>query len=742
MTDAIEGQIATPPPTPSIAEKGGVGVGAKRGRECEGDERDGAKRAAASPSSNTPWLMLCAATAAQIVAELFPEGPADAQGLDTDRQRLLERVAAHLHNEALSCAEMLAWITALARVVSRIHPSSPLVAAILAPKKTWWSRDTSLMIEFRILLENLASVNQAFVVPILRMLVHSMRQGTVSPAVGGGVCICLPGVWVVTSGRPDESQASLSTKFDHIHAILASILRLVPSAPALLTPLLHDHYPHKTESLRDNMWFLKNVMRITHFAPVLLVQAWELALDKLVAMDADIQSSLENLDDEAYDAVFKECFQFNEDMDHIMQSDDDDVHSSTRRTFAAAGKHRAMTDLDDGELSMNTLYETDSDDSDSDDESDARSDTSSTSTSTDDSDAFHPIVTDFREMATKLDSALHFLLHEITRFHAAHVADPELLDSFFAALLHAFERTLLPTHRCRYVQFLYFHGASLDARWRERFAVLLVQRAFDATAPALLRVAAVSFLSGFVGRARFLERAFLVNVVKVLTCWAVRYVEEHETAHTSPNLKRDGVFYHVVQAILYIFCFRWRELVRGEEGDAGPQLPVEMQGFQRIVISRFAPLQMCTKSIVSEFARITHKLDILYCYTLMRRADGTRGAPVHENDPACNASSHSSADLTATQRQTGPPSVFVVEEAVEAVFPFDPCHLRLTRGIIATSYAEWQDDDEDEIEAGGLSAFVGGGLVGSRSFETDVTEMLASSLDHVLGFHSLRDEVY
>ncbi|KAJ3062764.1 hypothetical protein HDU98_001386, partial [Podochytrium sp. JEL0797] len=264
------------------------------------------------------------------------------------------------------------------------------------------------------------------------------------------------------------------------------------------------------------------------------------------------------------------------------------------------------------------------------------------------------------------------------------------------------------------------------------FLVFLAQKSFDPSTPSILRVAAISYLSSFISRAAFLDTASLLQCLRLLTAWALQYVESNETSKTYPDLKKDHVFYSVVQAILYIFCFRWQEIVGASassvaEGQGGyGQLPVEMTGFQRIVMSKFAPLQICTKSIVAEFASITHKLDILYCYNLMAKKSGSSTESDHKPK---ESSSEMAAQVEAQQQQQQ--SFFITTETLEAFFPFDPLNLQLSRKFIQASYVEWRDEN-DEMDADEKEKYLGVGSFGSDC----ISDALSVSLEQMLTFSS------
>ncbi|ORY52528.1 RNA polymerase I-specific transcription initiation factor RRN3 [Rhizoclosmatium globosum] len=674
-----EAQLASPPLTPLIVKSNTIKRPIDEAEAVSADADEGTLSKRFKSESSPEQLLADAFSSAESESSLHFE-------------HIVRLIRPRTTKKEADPASLLRWISTLSRFVSKMQASaSLLVDAILA--LDWCSKDAEFIAEYRHLLENLVSANASFVQPVLKMLVSSFRSVQVK----------------------DESPALLSAKFDHIHSILAGILHLIPSAPSLLTHIVTDNFPHKSESVEDNMWYLKNCMRIVSYAPVLQNSVWLLVIDKLVQIDVEIQTSLDNLDEDEYDTVLQHCFDFDG-----AELDSPDLLASPN-TFASAGKAKEVED--DMELSMDALYE-------SDNESDSESETSESADEedSDDEDGGAPalIITDFREMAGKLDSMLQFMMQQVVSLHQAGNAaqEHEMLESFFSMLLVGFERTVLPTHKCRYTQFLYFKACSLSPKWCEAFLVFLAHKSFDASTPSIIRVSAIAYLSSFISRAAFLDTGSLLQCLRLLTAWALQYVEANETHKTFPDLKKDHVFYSVVQAILYIFCFRWQEIVGASassvsnQGGYG-QLPVEMTGFQRIVMSKFSPLQICAKSIVTEFARITHKLDILYCYNLMNKKSDKE------------SSSEASKDTQPQQNQQQQ-SYFLTSETLEAYFPFDPCNLQMTRKFIQDSYAEWKDEEEEAEKERENK------LLAAGSFGSDFSDALSTSLNHILSFSSPR----
>ncbi|KAI8613583.1 RNA polymerase I-specific transcription initiation factor RRN3 [Chytriomyces sp. MP71] len=488
--------------------------------------------------------------------------------------------------------------------------------------------------EFRALVENLVSAHAFLVQPVVGAFVAALRNGP----------------------------ATLSIKYDRIHNVLSSVIRLIPTGLTFMTTILNEYFPHKTEDVADNVWYTKNLMRIVSYAPVLRNAVWAIVIDRMMQMDVEIQGALEKLDEEEYSTVLAHCFEIDS---------------------ASVDPEMISFILDENNEEDDAESASDEEEVDDEDEDDDEDD--------DDEDA-PVIVSDFRKMSGRLDSMLHYLMTQVTEvFNSSAAITNEESFEFFSVLLQIFERTVLPTHQCKYVQFLYFHATSLSQSCTEHFLVRLAQRTFDTGSPALLRVAASAYLSSFVARAKFVRPDNVMYCIKMLNSWALSYVEEYE-----PTLKvtsggvvvmegggkmQHTVFYAVVQALLYVFCFRWREIVDSSVGVGSGGVPAEMNGFQRIVMSKFAPMSVCSRTVVAEFARITHKLDMMYVYAHM---------------------------------QGQQPMEVAAGEYLEAFFPFDPCHLLLSKRLIERHYNEWSEEEETAASS------VPNGGAGGKGFDSDV----------------------
>ncbi|KAJ3356982.1 hypothetical protein HDU83_009152 [Entophlyctis luteolus] len=570
---------------------------------------------------------------------------------DADRQQASRLRAIHVQLPSPSRSPSPGALTA------RSSPAAPPVAAVRILLSANWSAWPKYAVnEFRHDLEILVSANTTHVHTVLSMLVSTFRVDH-------------------SFNQPHESVSISRAAFDNVHSVLSSILRLIPNAVVMLPPLISEFFPHKSESIDTNVWYLKNAIQIASYAPVLESTIWSLAIDRLVQIDAEIQTALDNLDEVEYDSVVEHCFDCNQENLEMSEFQAiQDASNLTTQMFQDSQRDPSIFEPSDYvnvcDRESCPDYQDDSETAFSDD---------SIEYSDEFSEPLMRIVSDFRRMSGLLDSMLKILMEQVLQMHEASVKDSSIyMDSFFAeTLLPAFARSVLPTHKCRYTQFLLFKACALNASCGDAFLGFAAEKTLDAHAPAGLRIAAVGYLGSFIARAKFLDNDSLRSSLILLNSWAVQYVEDNESRSAPPDLVRDRVFYAIVQTVLYVFCFRWKEIMSHNDGCA--KLPVELTGLQRVVMSRFSPLQVCTEAVVTEFANLTHKLEVLYCFSIMDGKSRDFRRKLLPEELQKN-------DLNRF-------SDFAISGTIDAFFPFDPCNLPMCSKLIADVYNEWHDDE-------------------------------------------------
>ncbi|BFZ61950.1 DNA independent RNA polymerase I transcription factor [Saitoella coloradoensis] len=537
--------------------------------------------------------------------------------------------------DAPSSSQLRQILGALTNHVSRLDSSaSILVRAIIGCH--WAGRDDLFVGAYVRFLGNLVSAHAGYIPLVTHMLVQHLSLVPIS------------------LGRlPNHDPVPRSLIHDRAHFALQYILELVPTATPSLMPVLSAEFPHKSENKLAQVTYVTNLLRVLQYAPVLRGQVMNLLIDKIIQIDVEIQVNLDELDDEH----------------EILEEDvPNGISDANFMATAKEGPHAQL---------LAEIAEADAADLDEDDDED-----------------LEMSVQNIKDMVDKLDCMLMVMFDYLT---PTFLSEPALLtpggimnsevfsDISFEHLLQAFDTTILSTFRSRYTQFIIFWASQTSPRFIDAFLGVAIERALDPSRPQIARQAASAYVASFVARAKKLDRPAVRTVVGMLCTWLHTYIEDREEECVGADVGKFGGFYAVVQAVFYIFCFRWRELkgddeenedvMEGEDGETDKWAP-GLEVLNRAILSRFNPLKVCSPVVVSQFARVANHLGLLYAYSVMEQNRRLGGAGNYMN-----------ANLN---------------KEVESYFPFDPYRLKRSQGYVKDMYVEWQNipglDDEDEDE--------------------------------------------
>ena len=352
-----------------------------------------------------------------------------------------------------------------------------------------------------------------------------------------------------------------------IHMTIRNILALVPSASTSLIPLLSENFPHKRESVALHERYVHHLVQIIQYAPLTREPIIEIMMDRALQIDVEITVDMDDLDDEDEDilAALK-----------AEQEEQEQQEQEEREEFAGSNAFDEHADGDDDEdRAAEEIMDED--------------------------DELAPMEEDRRqalvrmkEMMAKLDTVLTTTFRfcqsmaklesssgsrgswsQQQQQYAASAAASPALHSLFMTMLSVFDRSILRTHKAKYTQTLLFYLGSLHESFPDTLLGLLLTRTFDTSLATYLRCTSSAYLASYLARAKYLPPTTLAHCLKLCTQWAHRHLDRTErkantkatttTTGTGPNPRKYPVFYSVVQTILYVFCFRWRELVGLEE---------------------------------------------------------------------------------------------------------------------------------------------------------------------------------
>lgn len=557
---------------------------------------------------------------------------------------------------------MRAHLLALTSCVSLLGKnSSGLVRAVL--ESEWVGREEPYVRSYVSFLGNLASAQGAYVGTILSMLVGKFSTCLYHPPYKID-SIANKNVVRISNGRladcPIVNRTQLSSR---VHSALKYLLRLIPSASGTLAPILAAKFPFSDESKKAHMAFIDNLLKIIDYAPELKGDVLALITEKLVKIDVQMQIDLDDMDDDVATAVVQSVSIRSD----LPENDDSEADDSDSDSDASDDS------LDDEENRVKTMHEN----------------------------------------VEKMDAILDTLFE----LYTPQFEDPLSSSAIatFDTLLSHFRNIILPTYRSRHTQFLLFHFAQTSEHLIDTFAGECVDLAFKSGRAAALKQSAAAYLASFVSRGANVLPHVVRDVFDYIGTNLDLIRSENELSCRGPDLQRYSTFYATTQALLYIFCFRWRDLVVSPSEEEGEIDEEDFVGrelewragikelLHRTIYSELNPLKICAPSIVEEFAKIAHHLRFMYVFPKLEENKRVRLSQFGLG--AGNAS--------GLLRDSGFASRVATEDGdqeswhqLEAYFPFDPYQLPKSRRWVESDYVNWrgvpglhQDEEEEEDDS-------------------------------------------
>lgn len=232
-----------------------------------------------------------------------------------------------------------------------------------------------------------------------------------------------------------------------------------------------------------------------------------------------------------------------------------------------------------------------------------------------------------------------------------------------------------------------------------------------------------AYLASFIARGSRAPRSLVRDVVGFLIGRINFLRESYDKSARGPDIGRYSAFYASFQALLYIFCFRWRELlfnsslhssVPDDDFDyqtSGETFAVKglKECLTQAVYSRLNPLKVCSPAIVKQYAAIANHLRYMFVYALLETNKRIRLSSFRTYGGSTSDQSAMAKRDTSLSTKQGES-----HHQLDAFFPFDPYHLPRSQKWLDGDYNEWRgiegmkyvddeedDDDEDDEDASG-----------------------------------------
>ena len=507
----------------------------------------------------------------------------------------------------------------------------------------WIGRDEGFVKLYINVLGNLAAAKSGFLGKILSTLVDLLGEQRTRR---------LPGCPVIRQAR--------------IHArarrAIVHLLGLLPAASSTLAQVIQRKLTMDYRKPQERLLFTKNFLALLEDAQELKGAVLGMITSELVKLDVSVQVDMEDYADE-----------LGEEMVQQVSSSQTLVNSASQITLGKGVEDEAGDDEDGGSTASDS--------------------------SDDDEDDLDPVELQRRKVMAHLETvdAVMDLLFEYYR-PLILSSSLEVSDHSMNLLTTHFSNLILPTYRSRHAQFLIFHFSQTSSVFVDKFATTCIATLLDHNQPPVLRQTAGSYLAGFVGRGAHVPLPVIQDCFQLLCDELETLRQNLEGSCRGPDLRRYASFYSMMQAIMYIFCFRWRDLADHKEDDLDDTDEVEQYRFpgdikrnlSLAIHSALNPLRICTPDIVNQFAETCRRLHFLYLYPKIESNKHVRLSNMRRD-----AADHAMGQI---ERDLG----WVGESGMlEGYFPFDPYRLPRSRKWVVDDYLEWkglpgdEDDDND-----------------------------------------------
>lgn len=511
-----------------------------------------------------------------------------------------------------------------------------------AIEMSWLPRSDAFVSRYTRFLANIVSTHGGYVTPVLEMLVSKFIHITQAARQ-------LPGYDPITK----------TYARDRIHTVIKIILQIVPTANSKLASVLAQTFPYLSDTRAAHISYVRNLFKVLNYAPELRAEIMDLVMERLIKIDVQIQVDIEDEEDRYADILLQD--QAESVFDSL--EDEDDMYSDAESESDDEDEYEGMEESEKNQLQKYKRV---------------------------------------KDAVEKMDALLDLTFDSHSK---AINSSPIESKKLFDLLLSQFRRIVIPTYRSRHTQFLLFHFAQTSPERSMQFVEACTELLTEKTRSSVLRMSAAAYLASFVARAKHLSSDVVQDVFHSLSDFIGRQKKEFEPLCRGPDLRKYSSYYATFQALMYIFCFRWRDLTFDAEefDDDVDELsdlkfaPGVCEIFKQNNNCKLNPLKVCSPEIVDVFAGITHQLGLLYIYPII---ESNKRFRLNANNEMTTYRQSSLTNIAGERHHQ-----------LDAMFPFDPFQLPRSKRWLKGEYNEWRgipggDDDvgkdssDDEAQAG------------------------------------------
>lgn len=314
-----------------------------------------------------------------------------------------------------------------------------------------------------------------------------------------------------------------------------------------------------------------------------------------------------------------------------------------------------------------------------------------------------------RDTIATLDALMATIFHYVEPVFPSTSTPTAEAEHIFDSLLNTFLSVILPTYHSRHAQFLIFRTSQSNALFLDKFLGLLIERSLDPSLSNIARQASSAYLASFIARAKYVTPDTVRTVVEMLCVFLSRVLDDMPGGKFIPggvagNHGLHGV-YAVFQAVIYIYCFRWRELsVDDEESGQIVWMP-QLNVIQRMAWSWINPLAHVSYDVAQEFAHRSYQLQHIFVHSILKE-NARKGliAGFLNRDAKQMETSRVETEAEMIELQSAAEAKVLLDQKENDVpkdwYPFDPYSLPRSKGYVTDSFLEYMpsDSEEDEME--------------------------------------------
>ena len=361
-------------------------------------------------------------------------------------------------------------------------------------EETSWLKPGNLELStmFANFLVNLVSANGCFLAPTIKLLVHNFWYAPVT----GNVILPLTSKGAYSAGTARSHEQGKINSSQHpnvgiiLHVTIATLFQYIPLGKQILIPIIMKRFPHQSICVDSQFKFFSHILHMTSYFPEDTKSILNLLIERMIKLDVEIKvdDAYPSEDEADYEMKSKDDVPENEgykspNEDPIFDMEEDINGEGGHVVIDGGdGSHKYASEL---ELSMGK-------------ESGSKS------------KERKAIMVD--KTAEVLDIMMNVLLKYLeNEFDAS--KNEAYKKKTFVILQGIFERTILRTHRSKYVQFILFWVASKDPIFAKSILYNLIQILGEKSIHMFERRTCAAYLASFVSRANYLDFDVVYHVL-------------------------------------------------------------------------------------------------------------------------------------------------------------------------------------------------------------------------------------